>query len=61
MGYTVYAPYVFDIIMGQRVLRHGFGVYTTNTVEELNLSTYCSWDIQYMPHMYLTSLWVKEY
>ena len=36
MGYTVYAPYVFDIIMGQRVLRHGFGVYTTDTVEELN-------------------------
>ena len=37
MGYTVYAPYVFDIIMGQRVLRHGFGVYTTNTVKKFNL------------------------
>ena len=35
MGYTVYAPYVFDIIMGQRVLRHGFGVYTTCRGTEL--------------------------
>ena len=37
MAYTVYAPYVFDIIMGQRVLRHGFGVYTTNAVKKFNL------------------------
>ena len=41
LGYICrHIQYVFDITMGQRELRHVFGVYTT--------------DIQYMPHMYLT-------
>ena len=41
LGYICrHIQYVFDITMGQRELRHVFGVYTT--------------DIQYMPHMYST-------